>query len=249
MTIYERQDDVGGVWHQNTYPGVACDVPAHAYQFSFAEKTDWSAYYAPGREIAGYLRNVADSYGLRKYIRLSHSVQWARWDGVRDKWVVCVRDDKTGHVAEDEADFVVFATGLLSKPLWPSNIPGRESFAGKLVHSGDWKASGIDSDPAWRWDDKRVGVIGMGASGVQLVPALQRQAKRVVNFGRSKRECVCSESEVLTPPQCGCRLGGGPECSSSSRTRTSRCRATTTSPSRTLRSSAIPRCTASSAPR
>ncbi|KAL1412225.1 hypothetical protein Q8F55_003236 [Vanrija albida] len=186
LTIYERQDDVGGVWHQNTYPGVACDVPAHAYQFSFAEKTDWSAYYAPGAEISGYLRDVAERYGLRRYIRLSHSVQWARWDAARDKWVVCVRDDATGAVVEDEADFVVFATGLLSKPLWPSNIHGREDYAGKLVHSGDWKAAGLDNDPHWSWEDKRVGVIGMGASGVQLVPALQRKAKSVVNFGRSK---------------------------------------------------------------
>lgn len=127
------------------------------------------------------------------------------WDDRRCKWTVTVRDSTTDEVIQDEADFVVFATGLLSNPLWPSNIPGREKFRGRMVHSGDWKAAGIEDQPGFTWTDKRVGVIGVvrsgivsgqcrgvltgqGASGVQIVPALQKQAKQVLNFGRSKRE-------------------------------------------------------------
>ncbi|GMK58644.1 hypothetical protein CspeluHIS016_0600860 [Cutaneotrichosporon spelunceum] len=183
LQIYERADDVGGVWHQNRYPGIACDVPSHSYQLSFCEKTDWSAYYAPGAEIHGYLSTVAERYGLRKFIKLQHTVTNARWDEERGKWFVTV---SSGGVSfEDECDFVLFATGLLSKPIWPDNIPGRESFSGTMVHTGDWRAAGLPDDPEF-WADKRVGVIGMGASGVQIVPTLQKKAQSVTNFGRSK---------------------------------------------------------------
>lgn len=198
LTIYERADDVGGVWHQNRYPGVACDVPSHSYQLSFCEKTDWSAYYAPGSEIQGYLATVAKRYNLHKYIKLRHTVTNARWDEGRGKWYITVTNS-LGETFEDECDFVLFATGLLSKPIWPDNIPGRETFTGTMVHSGDWKAAKIEEQPGFDWGDKRVGVIGVvrdqdelyctnvqGASGVQIVPTLQKKAKQVLNFGRSK---------------------------------------------------------------
>ncbi|KLT38493.1 FAD/NAD(P)-binding domain-containing protein [Cutaneotrichosporon oleaginosum] len=184
LQIYERGDDVGGVWNQNRYPGVACDVPSHSYQLSFCEKTDWSAYYAPGSEIHGYLSTVAERYNLRQYIKLQHTVTHTRWDEERGKWFVTVTN-AAGESHEDECDFVLFATGLLSKPIWPDNIPGRASFKGTMVHSGDWKAAKLPEDPAF-WADKRVGVIGMGASGVQIVPTLQKKALSVTNFGRSK---------------------------------------------------------------
>lgn len=197
LQIYERGDDVGGVWHHNRYPGVACDVPSHSYQLSFCEKTDWSAYYAPGAEIQGYLATVAKRYGLRKYIKLQHTVTNARWDEGKGKWHITVTDN-LGETFEDECDFVLFATGLLSKPIWPDNIPGRETFKGKMVHSGDWKAARLEEEPGFDWAEKSVGVIGVvsdsvsvcsdpqGASGVQIVPTLQKKAKKVLNFGRSR---------------------------------------------------------------
>lgn len=157
--IYERADDIGGVWHQNRYPGVACDVPSHSYQYSFCEKTDWSAYYAPGSEIQQYICAVADRHDLRKYIKLEHCVTRAEWDENRSKWLLTVTN-ATGTTFDDEADFVLFATGLLSKPVWP-DIPGRERFKGKMVHSGDWKAAELEQQPGFAWSDQRVGVIGV----------------------------------------------------------------------------------------
>lgn len=159
LQIYERADDVGGVWHQNRYPGVACDVPSHTYQYSFCEKTDWSAYYAPGSEIQAYLGAVADRYGLRRFIKFRHAVERAEWDEAKGNWLLTVRCGD--EVVRDEADFVLFATGLLSKPIWPDNIAGRDEFKGTMVHSGDWRAAKIEEQPGFRWEDQRVGVIGV----------------------------------------------------------------------------------------
>ncbi|GKT46254.1 FAD-binding monooxygenase aflW [Colletotrichum spaethianum] len=118
--IYEAADDIGGVWHHNRYAGAACDIPSHSYQFSFCQNTQWSTFYAPGPEIHNYLKKVVDHYQLRKFIKLNHRVVGAIWSQENGKWTVKVQNLETGAETIDEADFVLYATGFLSNPKWPS---------------------------------------------------------------------------------------------------------------------------------
>ncbi|GMK57245.1 hypothetical protein CspeluHIS016_0400790 [Cutaneotrichosporon spelunceum] len=184
LQIYERADDVGGVWHHNRYAGVACDIPAHSYQFTYADNTQWSRFFGPGAEIQAYLARVAEDHGIRKYLKLQHEVEEMRWLADEGKWLVRVQNLATSEVFEDKADFVAYATGLLSKPVWPK-IPGREKYKGIIHHSAGWDAAKEEAD-GLDWSDKTVGVIGVGSSAIQIVPEMQKKAKQVVNFGRSK---------------------------------------------------------------
>ncbi|KAJ3939832.1 uncharacterized protein N0V96_009819 [Colletotrichum fioriniae] len=118
--IYEAADDVGGVWHHNRYAGAACDIPAHSYQYSFCQNTQWSEFYAPGPEIHRYLKRVVDHYKLQSLIKLRHRVVGAEWSQNRGKWSVRVLDLDNNEEKVDEADYFLYATGLLSKPKWPT---------------------------------------------------------------------------------------------------------------------------------
>ncbi|KLT44182.1 FAD/NAD(P)-binding domain-containing protein [Cutaneotrichosporon oleaginosum] len=184
LQVYDRADDVGGVWHHNRYAGIACDIPAHSYQLSYADNTQWSKFFAPGGEIQKYLARVADHYGVRKYMKLRHEVEELRWLPDEGKWSVRVQDLVTGMRFEDKADFVAYATGGLSKPVWPK-IPGRETYKGVIHHSARWDTAKEEAD-GMDWSNKTVGVIGVGSSAIQIVPEMQKRAKHVVNFGRSK---------------------------------------------------------------
>ena len=84
--IFERAEDVGGVWRDNTYPGCACDVQSHLYSFSFAPNPGWSRAYSPQGEILAYLRDCADRYGIRPHLRLGHAIQDARWEDGPQRW-------------------------------------------------------------------------------------------------------------------------------------------------------------------
>ncbi|KAI0628458.1 FAD/NAD-P-binding domain-containing protein [Trametes polyzona] len=191
LTIYEKSAGVGGTWFNNKYPGLACDIPAHCYQLTFAEKNDWSAFYAPGPEIRDYLQGVVDKYKLMRYINLQHEVVHAQYDAPAGKWRVRVRRPNhsgTGEPEEfeDSADVVMTAFGSLSRWKWP-DIEGLHDFKGELHHS-----AGFDpSDKTWQevaeaWADKKVGVIGVGSSALQLVPALQPRVSKLVNYVRGK---------------------------------------------------------------
>ncbi|KAK1470009.1 hypothetical protein CMEL01_01776 [Colletotrichum melonis] len=118
--IYEAADDVGGVWHHNRYAGAACDIPAHSYQYSFCQNTQWSEFYAPGLEIHRYLKRVVDHYKLQSLIKLRHRVVGAEWSQDRGKWLVRVLDLDKNEEKVDEAEYFLYATGLLSKPKWPT---------------------------------------------------------------------------------------------------------------------------------
>ncbi|KAK1981582.1 hypothetical protein LZ30DRAFT_760505 [Colletotrichum cereale] len=183
--VYEAADDIGGVWHHNRYAGVACDIPSHSYQFSFCQNTQWSKFYAPGEEIHNYLKKVVGHYQLQKFIKLRHRVVGATWSQEKGKWAVAVQNLETGKETVDEADFVLYATGLLSKPKWPS-IPGRESYRGILHHSAGWNAAEEEKQDGFSWKDKRVAVIGAGSSAIQIMPEMQKKAKHVTQFVRSK---------------------------------------------------------------
>jgi cation diffusion facilitator CzcD-associated flavoprotein CzcO len=171
VTVFERGERVGGVWSNNTYPGAACDVPSHLYEFSFAPNPRWSRRFAPQAEIQAYLENVARRHQVLDQIHTNTEVTHARWDEERSRW--CLETSAGPH----EADLLIAACGQLSVPKLPS-IPGLASFAGPAFHTAEWRH---DVELA----GKRVAVIGTGCSAIQAVPAIQPIVARVEVFQRS----------------------------------------------------------------
>ncbi|KAI0721757.1 FAD/NAD-P-binding domain-containing protein [Fomitopsis betulina] len=195
LTIYERNNGIGGTWFTNRFPGLACDILSHCYQLSFESKTDWSSFYAPGPEILAYLQSVVEKYKLMPYIKLQHEVLDARYDEPTAKWHVriCRRTgtDAQGAPTFDEeftdtADVFITGLGIFSKWSWP-DIGGLKDFGGKLLHSADFG----EENQHWRdvvkdWKDKKVGVVGIGSTAIQIVPALQPHVGKVINYVRGK---------------------------------------------------------------
>ncbi|GGV38959.1 flavin-containing monooxygenase [Streptomyces spectabilis] len=171
FVVLERADAVGGTWRDNSYPGCACDVPSHLYSFSFAPNPDWPRTFSGQEHIWDYLERVADTFRLRPHIRLDTEVRGARWNGERLLWEL---ETSQGRLT---ADVVVSATGPLSDPKTP-DIPGLDTFPGKVFHSARW-----DHDYDLR--GKRVAMIGTGASAIQIVPEIQRDVRRLTLFQRT----------------------------------------------------------------
>ena len=169
--LLERATRVGGTWRDNTYPGVACDVPSHLYSFSFRPNPAWSRLFAPGGEIHDYLERAIEEEGLRPHLRLGSAMTEMHWD---EEWGLWRISTSSGAIT---ADSVIVACGRLTEPRIPE-LPGLETFQGELVHSARWRD---DLNVA----GKRVAVIGTGASAVQLVPHLAETASEVVVFQRS----------------------------------------------------------------
>ena len=159
LTVFERGERIGGVWNYNTYPGAACDVPSHLYEFSFAPNPRWSRRYAPQAEIQAYVEDVARSHGVLDRIRTGTEVLQARWEGERGKWLL---ETSAGL---HEADVLLTACGQLSVPSVPP-LPGLDSFAGPSFHTARWP-EGLELA------GKRVAVIGTGCSAIQVGPAIQ----------------------------------------------------------------------------
>lgn len=172
VIVLEKGDRVGGTWRENRYAGLHCDVPAHAYTYSFAPNPDWSRYLSPGPEIQRYFEQVAHDYGVTAITRFGEEVSEARWDDDASQWHV---ETKSG--LRLDADILIAATGVLHHPRMP-DIPGLDSFAGEMFHSARWQ-DGIDLT------GKRVGIVGNGSTGVQIVSALADVAAKVVHFQRS----------------------------------------------------------------
>ncbi len=170
LVVYEKAARVGGTWRDNTYPGVACDVPAQLYSYSFAPNPDWSHVFAPGCEIEAYLEDIVRRYDLAPLIELGVTVERLEHDGRR--WHVLLADGR-----RDVADLVVAATGVLHHPRYP-DIPGLETFGGPVFHSARW-------DHTVPLDGARVGVIGTGSSGVQIVTALVDRVAELRVFQRT----------------------------------------------------------------
>ncbi|KAJ7657984.1 FAD/NAD-binding domain-containing protein [Mycena rosella] len=193
IAIYDANAGVGGTWFANKYPGLACDIPSHTYQLSFHDKTDWSSFYAPGSEIQAYLQSVVEKYNLWPFIRLEHRLTSAIYSEATGKWNLTIQHkDSDGNIQhlEDSADVLFTGMGGLSRLKWP-DIPGLQSFGGKIVHSAKWETDEGDKDGPWEdtvrsWKDKRVGVIGVGSSAIQIVPALQPKVKHLINYVRGK---------------------------------------------------------------
>jgi cation diffusion facilitator CzcD-associated flavoprotein CzcO len=172
FTIFERGNDVGGTWRENTYPGAGCDVPSHLYSFSFETNPDWSRTYSPQAEILGYLQGCVRKYGLEEHIRFGTGVNSATYDEGANVWHLELSDGSS--VA---ADVLVPACGQLNRPAKP-NLDGRESFAGVAFHSAEWRHD-VDLD------GKRVAVIGTGASAIQFVPEIAPKVSSLTIFQRS----------------------------------------------------------------
>ena len=171
FVLLERAEDIGGTWRDNDYPGCCCDVPSHVYSFSFALNPKWTRGFAPHHEIKQYLDDVADSFGLRPFIRYRHEVTGATWDEQARRWLV---DTTEGRFC---ARALVSGAGALSDPMIP-DIPGRETFAGAQWHSADWNH---EHDLT----GERVACIGTGASAIQFVPAIQPRVERLHLFQRT----------------------------------------------------------------
>ncbi len=170
LVIYEKANEVGGTWRENRYPGVACDVPSHHYNYSFEHNPGWSSRLAGGAELQQYMLKVCEKYDLRRDIVFGQEVKEARFDGTR--WHI--RTDKG---LEDSAEFFVPATGPLHVPATPK-LPGLESFEGQSFHTARWPEN-LDLK------GKRVGIIGNGSSGTQVITALANQGVDLTVFMRT----------------------------------------------------------------
>ncbi len=181
--VFERADDLGGVWRDNRYPGCACDVQSHLYSFSFAPNPRWSRSYSPQPEIYDYLRRCAERFGVMPHLRFGHAIQSASWDGRR--WLL---ETSRGRYT---ADLFVAAVGALSEPALP-RLPGLERFAGRMFHSARW-------DHAYDLDGKRVAVIGTGASAIQFVPQIQPRVAGLHLFQRTPPWIVPRNDFAFSP--------------------------------------------------
>lgn len=170
--VFDKAGEPGGVWRENRYPGAACDIPSHLYSFSFEPHFPWSRRFGPQSEILDYLRHTARRHGLEPHLRFGREVTDARFDASRRAWTLRFADGSS-----HEAAYLVTAVGQLHRPRIPA-LPGRERFAGRAFHSAQW-----DHDYDFR--DRRVAVIGTGASAVQFAPAIARHARRMHVFQRS----------------------------------------------------------------
>jgi cation diffusion facilitator CzcD-associated flavoprotein CzcO len=168
--VLERSGDIGGTWRDNTYPGACCDVPGALYRYSFAPQA-WSRRYPPQEEILSYLRRCAARYRVLGRVALNEEVLGIAWDAASERWEV----DATG--GRWRGRHVVLALGQLSRPA-PAEIDRLDTFTGATFHSARWRH---DVDLAGR----RVGVIGTGASAIQIVPRVAEVAQRVTVFQRS----------------------------------------------------------------
>ncbi|HEV7915502.1 MAG TPA: NAD(P)/FAD-dependent oxidoreductase [Albitalea sp.] len=190
--IIEQNRGVGGTWHANRYPGAACDIPSLLYSFSFAPNPDWSSNYPGQSEIESYLNRCVERYQLAPHLRLRTRVTAIDWDERAQRWTVRA-EDATGAALCWTARVIVSATGGLSRPKLP-DIRGLAEFAGPVMHTARWQG---EVPLAGR----RIGVVGTGASAVQLVPQLVDRAAHLSLFQRTpawvlpKRERTLSRAE------------------------------------------------------
>lgn len=172
VVVFERASEVGGTWRDNTYPGCAVDTSILSYSLSFDPNPGWSRLFAPWSELHAYLKGLAVKHDVRRRIRFDSTVTEMRYDEGQEQWEVSTADgDRV------TSTWVVNACGLLSKPQVPV-IPGLETFQGPVFHTARWQHD-VDLE------DKRVAVVGTGASAAQVVPAIAGQVRHLTVFQRS----------------------------------------------------------------
>jgi cation diffusion facilitator CzcD-associated flavoprotein CzcO len=183
ITILEKKDKLGGTWRENTYPGVACDIPSHMYTYSFEPNPEWSHRFAHGAEIQKYFEHVSDKYGVTSLIRFNEQVTSCIFK--QAKWYI-----ETSKGKQLEADFVISATGILHHPSKP-DIPGMDQFEGKMFHTAEW-------DHTATIKGKRVGIIGTGSTASQVIPELVKEAEKVSVFQRTPQWIVPLPNKVFS---------------------------------------------------
>ncbi|KAH7397965.1 hypothetical protein BKA64DRAFT_624001 [Cadophora sp. MPI-SDFR-AT-0126] len=177
LTVYEKNNDVGGTWFENRYPGCSCDIPAHGYTYSWEGNPSWSRPYVGAKEIFDFYKGRAQAYGVFERLKLSHRVVQAVWNEAQGKWKLEIEDVTNNRIFADEAEVLINAGGFLNSWKWP-DIPGIDSYKGTLVHSAKW-------DDSVSFDNKTVAVIGSGSSAIQIVPRLQKVTTHLFSFVRS----------------------------------------------------------------
>lgn len=175
VTVLEKHDDVGGTWLENTYPGCGVDTPNHFYSFSFAPNPGWTRFFSKRDEIQAYLRQVGQTHDLTEQIRFGVEVVGARWDARDGRWQIEAREH--GRPLQLSCRALISATGHFNQPRVPP-IDGLEGFVGRVVHTASWPE---DLDLS----DRRVAVIGTGASAMQLVPTIADQVRNLQIYQRT----------------------------------------------------------------
>jgi cation diffusion facilitator CzcD-associated flavoprotein CzcO len=190
VRTYEAASDVGGVWHWNRYPGARVDSESYTYLFSFSnellDEWDWAEVFSPQPEIEQYLKHVVDRFDLRRHIRFDTRIRTANYDEGRRLWTLT-----TDAGEQVSARFLVAATGTLSAPQLP-DIPGMDDFGGESHHTGRWPEAGVDLG------GKRVGVVGTGASGVQVIQTIAGDVEQLTVFQRTPTYCIPQRNRTLT---------------------------------------------------
>jgi cation diffusion facilitator CzcD-associated flavoprotein CzcO len=183
IAVYEKADRVGGTWRENSYPGIACDVPSHLYSYSFDLNPDWSHVFSPGGEIQAYFERVAAEHDLERRIRFGDEIVRCEWmDG---RWEL-----ETASGFRDTVDVVIAATGVLHHPRYP-DIVGLDDFAGDMFHTARW-----DHDVCL--DGKRVGIVGTGSTAVQITSAVARQVGHLDLFQRTAQWIFPQDNPAYT---------------------------------------------------
>jgi cation diffusion facilitator CzcD-associated flavoprotein CzcO len=186
VIILERADRVGGTWRDTTYPGATCDVPSLLYSYSFVKNPTWSRTYSPAPEIYRHLEDMATRFDIRRRIKFGHEVKGLAFDQEAGVWTATTKNRE-----RFRARTVVLASGPLSDVSFP-DIRGLASYRGHKIHSARW-------DNNYDFAGKRVAVIGTGASAIQIIPELVKQAAFVKVFQRTP--CwVLPRLDVATPP-------------------------------------------------
>lgn len=170
--VLDERNEVGGTWHANTYPGIAVDIPGFSYSYSFEPFSAMTRIFPAGAELKAYASACVDKHRIGEHLRLGVKVTRARYDERRHLWRLSLSDG-----THTTSRFVICATGWLNKPKWP-DIPGLDRFGGDVVHTSTW-------DPALALDGRRVGVIGTGASSVQVVPEIAPSVASLTVFQRT----------------------------------------------------------------
>ncbi|MGB5110085.1 MAG: NAD(P)/FAD-dependent oxidoreductase [Mycobacterium sp.] len=172
FVILERADEVGGTWRDNTYPGAACDIPSLLYSYGFEQNPNWSRAYSGSSEILDYIKTMVDKYALSRFIRFGVNVTGLEFDDESALWTA-----QTADGSQFKARTAVMASGPLANPSLP-DIRGLDTFLGHKIHSARW-------DHDYDMSDKRVAVVGTGASAVQIIPELVNTARSVKVFQRT----------------------------------------------------------------
>jgi cation diffusion facilitator CzcD-associated flavoprotein CzcO len=191
VRVYEAGSGVGGTWYWNRYPGARCDIESVDYSYSFSDELQqewrWTERYAGQPEILRYINHVADRFDLRREIQFETRVSAAAFDEAAKRWAI--QTDGGEHVS---ARFCIMAAGCLSTAQVP-NFAGLTSFAGPWYHTGNWPHAGVD------FTGQRVGVIGTGASGIQSIPIIARQAAHLFVFQRTPNFTIPAWNVPLDP--------------------------------------------------